>query len=253
MANVLLGAQEVTVPSRSGGLLEAALPAPQGWEQGLSLPFYGCGEPRLQDRCVTANDAVHTPSSAEFLPFGISQGSECSTLSRVDQRRHAEGRLDATTEWAVGRQLATDAMGLRSPSLANSTGLGTLQWFDVGAGVAALEQAAADKGYGAQWWVHVPIQAVNLLALYFDPRATRLQLFSGAPVVASPGYPGGASGQIRLWVTGPVWAAVSDPLTMDDVDRNTNRQTAYAERSAIVAFDPCINFHIDVPLPEPTR
>src|SRR5690606_12212798 len=140
---------EVEVAPRPGGLLGAAMPAPQGWAQGLSIPFYGCGEPLLQDRCVTANDTAHRTSVAEFYPFAVSQGATCSTLSRIDQKRHAEGRLDSTTEWAVARQLATDSLGLAGPSFADATSLGTVTDGDFVLAVATLEQAAADTGFGA--------------------------------------------------------------------------------------------------------
>ena len=54
MSQGLMEGIEVEVDTRSGGILDRALPVPQGWMQGLSIPFYGCGEPVLVDRCVTA-------------------------------------------------------------------------------------------------------------------------------------------------------------------------------------------------------
>jgi len=57
---------------------------------------------------------------------------------------------------------------------------------------------------------------------------------TGAPWVISVGYPVQSATTVRLWVTGSVWAAVDE---------------AFANRSAIVAFDPCINFYIDVTVP----
>src|SRR6478736_1573983 len=125
MSQGLMEGVEVEQAVRSGGILTAALPAPQGWMQGLSIPFYGCGEPVLSDRCVTADDTVdlNKPVVSQFQPFGISQSAACSSLSRLDQKAHAQGRLDSTTEWAVGRQLATDGLGLGTPSFADGTSL----------------------------------------------------------------------------------------------------------------------------------
>lgn len=247
MSQTLMEGVEVEVDPRPGGLLAAALPAPQGWMQGLSIPFYGCGEPVLQDRCVTANDEPYRTGVANFKPFGIQQGATCSTLSRLDQKRHAEGRLDSTTEWAVARQLATDVLGLDTPSFEDGVDLGTVADGDFVLAVATLEQAAADAGFGAQWWLHAPIKAASYLTanrLLLDEKSP-----TGAPWVISPGYPVEGLTTIRLWATGPVWAAVDEPFILNDIDRRGNEDSAYAQRSAITAFDPCVNLFIDVTVP----
>ena len=245
----LMEGVEVEVQPRSGGLLGVALPAPQGWKQGLSIPFYGCGEPVLQDRCAASDDTVdlHRPAVAAFQPFGIQQHASCSSLSRLDQKKHAEGRLDSTSEWAVARQLATDGLGLDTPSFADSVGIGTVAGGDFVLAVGALEQKAADAGFGAQWWLHAPIKA----AAYLTDRRQVCDGMSptGAPWVISPGYPVQGATTIRLWATGPVWAAMDEAFVLQDLDRRNNADEAFAQRSAIVAFDPCINFHIDVTVP----
>lgn len=241
----LMETVEVEVSPRKGGLLGAALPAPDGWPQGLTIPFYGCGEPLLQDYCVTANDVTHGIDAVGFYPFGVSQGASCSTLGRLDQARHAEGRLDATTEWAVARQLATNGLNLDTPYLNGGTSLGTVGGADFTLAVATLEHAASEAGFGAQWWLHAPVKAAPYLKDFIEDGES----LAGAPWVISPGYPVPDATTIRLWATGPVWVGVADPYVMQDVDRNTNRDTAYANREAIVAFDPCINFYIDVTIP----
>lgn len=247
MSQTLMEGVEVEVDTRPGGVLAAAKPAPQGWMQGLSIPFYGCGEPLLQDRCVTANDVPHKTAVAEFHPFGISQGASCSTLSRLDQKRHAEGRLDSTSEWAVARQLATDGLGLGTPSFADGVSLGTVSDGDFVLAVATLEQAAADAGFGSQWWLHAPIKAAAFLVDTQQLKEDKSP--SGAPWVISPGYPVQGGTTIRLWATGPVWASVDEAFVMNAIDRRNNEDEAYAQRSAIVAFDPCVNLFIDVTVP----
>ena len=248
MSQTLMEGVEVEAPSqRSHGLLGAALPAPAGWTQGLSIPFYGCGEPQLQDRCIDSNDTVYRTGVADFLPFGISQAATCSTLSRLDQKRHAEGRLDSTTEWAVARQLATDELALGTVSFLDGTSLGTVSDGDFVLAVATLEQAAADAGFGTGWWLHAPVKAAAFLA-----KAKQLKKDmspSGAPWVISPGYPVEDATTIRLWATGPVWASVSEAYVLNNVDWTVNEDTAYANRDAIVAFDPCINLYIDITVP----
>lgn len=244
-------AQAVEAPeavARKGGILDVALPAPGGWAQGLSIPFYGCGEPLLQDRCVTANDTAHrSGDGAEFFAFGISQGATCSTLSLLDQKAHASGRLDATTEWAVARQFATDGLGLGTPSLDDGVSLGTVADGDFVLALGTLEQAAADAGFGTQWWLHAPVKAAAYLARFKQMKDGMSP--SGAPWVISPGYPVQGPTTIRLWATGPVWASVDDPFVLNNVDWTVNEDTAFANRQAIVAFDPCINLFIDVTVP----
>lgn len=249
MSQTLMEGVEVEVTPRSDGILGVALPAPQGWMQGLSIPFYGCGEPVLQDRCATSDDTIdlHRPGVAEFQPFGIQQHASCSSLSRLDQKKHAEGRLDSTSEWAVARQLATDGLGLDTPSFADGVSLGVVAGGNFALAVGTLEQAAADGGFGAQWWLHAPVKAAAFLA--------EKQLIceglspTGAPWVVSVGYPVQGATTIRLWATGPVWAAMDDAFVLQDLDRRNNADEAFAQRSAIVAFDPCINFYIDVTVP----
>jgi hypothetical protein len=248
MSQTLAEVAEVEVEARGGGLLGMALSAPPGWAQGLSIPFYGCGEPVLQDRCVTANDEPQRAGGGVgFMPFGISQGATCSTLSRLDQKKHASGRLDSTTEWAVARQLATNALGLDSPSFDDGDSLGVVAGGDFVLAVGTLEQAAADAGFGAQWWLHAPVKAAAFLARYDLLNGTRSP--TGAPWVISPGYPVEGPTTLRLWATGPVWAAVDEPFVLNDIDRRGNEDTAYAQRSAIVAFDPCVNLFIDITIP----
>lgn len=247
MSQSLAEVAEVEVAVRDGGLLGMALPAPAGWDRGLSIPFYGCGEPVLQDRCVTANDEPLRAGVAEFAAFGISQGATCSTLSRLDQKKHATGRIDSTTEWAVARQLATNVLGLDSPSFDDGVSLGVVANRDFTLAVATLEQAAADTGFGSMWWLHAPIKAAAFLA-----REKQLKdglSPSGAPWVISPGYPVEGSTTIRLWATGPVWAAVDEPFVLNEIERRGNEDTAYANRSAIAAFDPCVNLFIDITVP----
>jgi hypothetical protein len=246
MSQTLMEGVEVEVDTRPGGILASALSAPAGWMQGLSIPFYGCGEPQLVDRCVSAHDAPYRTAVAEFLPFGIQQGASCSSLSRLDQQAHARGRLDATTEWGVARQFATDMLGLGSPSLADADHIGTVD--DFALAVGALEQGAAEAGFGAQWWLHAPMLAAAFLAR--DNLLLNDKSPSGAPWVISPGYPAETPPNVRLWATGPVWAAVDDPFVYGDLDRRNNEDEAYAQRSAIVAFDPCVNLSIDVTVPQ---
>lgn len=245
MAHTLTKA--VDLPAQStpgrGGLLSAALPAPEGWEGGLAIPFYGCGEPILRDKCVTSVDVPHRTSVAEFPSFPIEQGSTCSTLSQLDHEEFALARLNATTEWAMGRQLATDQVGLGGPSFLDSTDLGVSE--DVVAGIGCLEEEVAMTSFGSRYFLHAsPRTAAALRAAKMIDNDGRSP--SGARWIISPGYAGLDEG--RVWATGAVWAATSVPDVHAAVSHRVNDDTAFALRAGIVAFDPCINLTLTVPV-----
>lgn len=248
MTVALVQAAEVNQSARvRGGVLDVALPAPEGWERGLAIQFYGCGEPILRDKCITAIDVPHRPTAAEFGIFPIEQGSTCSTIGRTDNADHARQRLEQTSEWALGRELQTGQASPGSPSLNDATVLGTVDLADFTTAVGCLEQAAADAGFGARWLLHAPVRAAGYLAerrLLVDGRSP-----TGAQWVISPGYEVQGPTTIRLWVTGTVWAAVDDIIVADTPDWQQNSGLAMAMRGGIVAFDPCLNIAVDISVP----
>jgi hypothetical protein len=248
MAVSLAQPTEVNQSARvRGGVLDVALPAPEGWERGLAIQFYGCGEPILRDKCITAIDVPARPTSAEFGIFPIEQGSTCSTVGKTDNSEHARRRLEQTSEWAVGRELQTGQASPGSPSLEDADVLGTVAGADFMTAVGCLEQAAADAGFGARWYLHAPVRAAAYLAdknLLVDGRSP-----TGAPWIISPGYEPQGPTTVRLWATGTVWAAVDDIFVADTPDFRTNSGLAMALRGGIVAFDPCLNIAVDVTVP----
>lgn len=248
MTVALVQTVEVNQSARvRGGVLDVALPAPEGWERGLAIQFYGCGEPILRDKCFTAIDEPARPTAAQFGIFPIEQGSTCSTIGQTNNSEHAQRRLEQTSEWAVGRELQTGQASPDSPSLNDADVLGTIAGADFKTAVGCLEQAAADLGFGARWFLHAPVRAAAylkeplLLEDGFSP--------SGAPWIISPGYEPQGATTVRLWATGPVWAAVDDIIVHDTPDWQRNSGLAMALRGGIVAFDPCINIAVDVTVP----
>lgn len=241
----------VLEPSRSrGGILAAAVTPPEGWEFGLEVPFYGCGEPIVRNKCISAVDEAHRAQVEEFPSFPIEQGSTCSTLSRLNHVDFAVGRLDATTEWAMGRQLQSDLADTGAPKLDDATALGVVP---AGAqaivtALACLEAAAAATGFGERVWIHVSPKGATWLgnAQLIDANGFTP---AGSRVIVSPGYEDPADDLVRFWATGTVWAAVNAPTTTEGVDIRKNDVSAYALRAGIVAFDQCINLSIDATVP----
>lgn len=241
--------REVDQSVRSrGGLLKAALPAPEGWERGIVVEYYSCGEPEILQACVVATDEPKEAGvPATFKPIPIRQGAVCSTVSRSNLTQQARDRLESTTEWAIGRQLAEDLGQVGNPSLADADVMGVIADGNFEAAVSCLEQAAADTGFGVPWTLHGPVGAGAYLT---GPRLLENGLSpNGAPWILSPGYPGRVSNKIRLWVTGPVWAATNAMRDLDATERKTNTANGWADRLAIAGFNPCINIAIDVTVP----
>lgn len=226
-----------------GGLLDTALELPEGWENtGVVVPFYTCGWPIVRDKCLTLSDTPRRDELREFQPFLVEQGSTCSTIGPDNQEAHARGRLEGTLEWALGRQLQSDIADTGNPRLDDASKLSTVT--DVVVAVAALEQMAADSGYGTEWWLHTtPYMAAYLRRYHLITPDGRTP--AGGRWVISPGY--ADPGDVHpIWVTGPVWAGVEDPTVRSVVGHRTNDRDAWAIAGAMVAFDPCILWRIDV-------
>lgn len=240
--------QVVDLPEQSaplpGGLLRIALPAPEGWERGIVFPAYGCAAPVAMDGCVTSDDTSESrPSSAAYPPFAIQQRTACSTLGGMDLSQQASDRLAATTEFALGRQLATNALNLEGEYLDDAENLGTAG--DAVAGVGFLEEEAALRGFGSRHFLHAsPRTAAMLVREKMIDSNGRSPM--GARWIISPGYAGTAPG--RVWATGTVWVGTDAPFTRVGFDHRMNDAVAAAERSGLVAFDPCINISIDIPV-----
>lgn len=234
-----------------GGVLSRALPAPVGWERGgIVIPFYGCGEPVLRDKCVEAEDIPHRGAVAEFPAIPIEQGAACSTTGPDSTEPQAVARFSASSDWALGRQLQTDQIDSGAPKLEDATPLGTVADADFVSAVGCLEQAASDSGFGSRIVLHAPVRAaayLKSLNLIDDNGLSP----SGAPWIISAGYlvnPDDTSDPtvLRLYATGTVWASISDVDTVESVAYRVNELESWARGVGVVAFDPCVLEAIDV-------
>lgn len=247
-----------------GGLLENAYTLPDGWENGIAFLGTGCSEPEIVAPCVVTDRTETRPGDANiFEPIWINQSAGCSTLSQIGTVDIARDRLESTTEWALGRALATGA-GSNNPALADAENVHSAAYdpatvaFNVVHSVACIEQAAADVGFGAEVFLHAPVLAAAFLAntgmMTDDYRSP-----AGYRWIISPGYPvapadGGTA--ISIWATGSVFAAVTPAQTL--VDGGTgqaptgwryNTDAAYRQRLGLSAFDPCLNLSATFTVP----
>lgn len=233
-----------------GGVLSRSLPAPAGWERGgLIIPFYGCGEPVLRDKCVEATDVPHRGGVAEFPAFPIEQGVTCSTTGPDSLIQRAADRYGATSDWSLGRQLQTDQAATGAPKLEDATTMGTVADGQFISAVACLEQAAADAGFGAKIVLHAPVRAAAYLASQGLLDTNGLSP-TGSPWIISSGYEAQSVSLVRLYATGTVWAAVTQPEISENVSYATNDIDAWARGVGVVAFDDCVLVSIDVEVGE---
>jgi hypothetical protein len=234
-----------------GGLLARSLPAPTGWETGgLSVPFYGCGEPVLRDKCVEGTDVPHRLGSVgDFYAVPIEQGVTCSTTNDQNLDAQARDRFLSSADWALGRQLQTDAIDSGAPKLEDATSLGVVADANFVGAVGCLEQAAADNGFGSKFMLHAPVRAAAYLAANGLLDVNGLSP-TGAQWVISAGYladPEDTGTSIRLYATGQVWASVDTPTVSGErIDYRQNDADAWAVGTGVVAFDPCVLVAIDV-------
>lgn len=248
---VLLTPAQVDQTARMpGGVLAKSLPAPPGWERGgLAIPFYGCGEPVLRDKCVTGVDVPNRNGDVGSFPaFPIEQGSMCSTTGPDSVVTSAQSRFIATADWAVSRQLQQDLADTGAPKLDDADSLGAAADADFALALGCLEQAAADAGFGAVWAVHTTVRGASYLAQQglmtidgFTP--------AGAKVIIGTGYENASGTSVPLWATGQVWASLSDIDTIESVAYQQNNIEAWARGVAVVAFDPCILALVTVTVP----
>ena len=79
---------------------------------------------------------------------------------------------------------------------------------------------------------------------------------SGFTWIINPGYQATDDGEITIWATGSVFAAVTDAETLINtatgsapVGWRTNSAAAYRQRLGMVAFDPCLNLSATFTVP----
>jgi hypothetical protein len=258
------------------GLMVSAYKPPDDpnvrWEAGFGYVPERCGyDYQLLPWCDPDDPtayAIPDHGVSYYRPPAFRVASECSTLGgRLDTaflRRIAE----ATTPFAVARELwlgemgATDSWVLDGVTYSNvrladpAADVVTTTATTLGGVLAALEYEAADANKGQRIMIHLPITASGELSMYVDKVGSNLVTRSGNLVVIDAGYPGtGPNGEAMgatAWAYATSMVAVrTSPLQMitdpaQTVDRAHNTATAWAERAFAAYFDPCVHFAIQI-------
>jgi hypothetical protein len=227
--------------------LASARSVPAGWQRGVVFLANSCLGPQPWPYCPPELQDPKTFSSpgsvAEFEPFGIVVGIECTALSRESAGEHSGEVLDVVRDYQVGVELATGATST-NPSLADATPV-VAGAAGIVEALATVEQQIASTVYGRLGFVHVaPADLTRLLAaqaIWKD--GVRWRTATGNVVVSSPGYHTLAG---TLYATGEVYAATADREFRTDLNRADNTIHALAEEIGIAVFDPCFNISVAV-------
>lgn len=254
-----------------------------GWDT-MSCPV----EVMLADYCTNAAEGIIAASEGqegvEAWPFGIVTRYKCSSIgySLEERRQIALAQAEAATGKAVERALwsgeidiasnRVSARYLTSELSVDVTPSGGVA-VPVALGVAALEQALADCGAGAQGVIHMSRSAALIgsgqqviqhalpltTGLFtpvaagagYDPRVSRRTVIATQAAVPAPEDPGALETDQWIYATGPVAVHLGQIEVLDTVfDRAENIVTVLTARPAAVYWDSCCQFaaHVDLTL-----
>lgn len=246
------------------------------WHKGVvqwpeSSPYW-----RIVQDCTDDDVAAEYGDETEYLPvaarpFVIQTVTHCPRGSVAEMAARAERNLRGITSQALAHELWTGEASALDPwhlpagqvALANprpgSSGTADtgpylnpyLEAAPMITGASTVEQAVglveahvADATNGGPTYLHVPsYHLMNLLMVQAQGDLLRTPL--GSVVVADAGYPPDAADQtedLTVYGTGPVQLWLDEPVVYDKdswvVDHATNRVAVWAERSALLLFDP---------------
>lgn len=245
------------------------------WHKGVS--YWPESDPywRIIQDCTADDVAAVYGDEGEYLPvaarpFVIQTVTHCPRGSVTEMAARAERNLRGITSQALAHELWTGEATQLDPwtlptgqvALANprpdsgtdAEGPYLNPYLEAGAmitGASTIEQAVGlveahvgDATSGGQIYLHVPsYHLMNLLMVQAEGDLLRTPL--GSVVVADPGYPPDAADQtddLTIYGTGPVQLWLDEPVVYDKdswvVDHATNRVAVWAERSALLLFDP---------------
>lgn len=189
-------------------------------------------------------------------PFLMVDGVKCSTLSSDPEMMDARlnRRLDVYASAAFATELMRGTNGGPNSFKSSETTVISNSARPLGLAFADAEQFLASKLHGARGVFHITPGTLTLAAAYglvlFDNGAWYTA--SGHQVVADAGYtgvgPNGVAGlstdQSFIYVSGPIYYAITDIIKVgardhESTDMTRNVHQFFSERYGILAFDPC--------------
>lgn len=215
------------------------------------------------------------PGAAYYRPVGVRFADECSTLDGPADDARIQRIAEASTPFAVARELWTGAGSLDEPyTIPGLSGEHTNMRLaspdaDVitqpsGASpllaLGRLEQAALEESRGQQIALHVPVAALPLLHDAFRAVGGLLVTHAGNLLIADGGYPGtdpdgaaDATGATTwAYATTPPVVLMSplDPIRDDPsrVDRTTNTRTTWTSRVIAAVVEPGVHLATELSL-----
>lgn len=259
-------------PPAYGLVASAVRPDIERWETGLAWVPERCGAGyELVPWCADADGEYEPPraGAAYYRPVGLRVADSCSTLGgRVDLER-VRRVADATSPFAIARELWTGAAALADDPFEvggeplRNAYLASDEAEVVGSSAASarvaigrLEQAALEAARGQAVMLHVPVLLLPQLDGYVRPVGQTLLTLAGNTVVADGGYPG--TGPEAQAVGATAWAYATAPVAVfaspwrinpdeaANVDRATNTRTVWAERVIAAPFDPCVHLATEI-------
>jgi hypothetical protein len=247
------------------------------WHQGIAMwpesaPSWRIAQACTEDVAEYGDEAEFGPVAAR--PFVIQTVTHCPRGPIEAMVARAERNLRAVTSTAMAHELWTGEATALDPwtvpagqvPLVNprpgssgtaATGPFLNPYLEAGAllspsaapdlqeAIGLVEAEVADRVAGGPIFLHVPsTHLLSLLTLQREGDLLRTPL--GSYVVADAGYPPDASDatadDLTVYGTGPVQYWLDEPVVTDRaswvVDNTTNKVAVWAERSALLLFDP---------------
>lgn len=244
------------------------------WESGFTYETLGCaGLTTLHSVCSSASASGIEPEGdlwRSYKPFVVRVEFTCSTASRTPEELEqlARNEIDVVIQKMIEREFMSGDLAQAEPEeldednnpLPRNRYLadGEVESVTTGAvkmkqALALLEDAIAYTGNGAQGVIHVPRSVASQGGLA-DNGDGVLRTGVGTPVVAGVGYsPAPGETTVTLYGTGPVTVRLGPVVVTPDeayqaVNRQKNRTTYVATRTAAVTWDSCVHFSADVDL-----
>lgn len=266
--------QQRTKASLLSSAAPGSTPGGVDWRKGIatwpeSTPYYRLVQDCTDEAVEYGDETDSAPIGAR--PFVIQSVVHCPRASISAMAERARTHLRAMTSTALAYELWTGeataldpwklptgqvALGNQRPDAGtDAEGPYLNPHFDSGTAptmtansfveaIGLVEAEVMDRYAGGPVYLHVPASAVlELLTLESQGDLIRTPL--GSIVVADAGYPpntGAGSNDLTVYGTGPVSYWLDDPVVYDQdswvVDHANNRVAVWAERTALLLFDP---------------